>query len=298
MAAVTVLIAAYNAEATIGETLTSLAGQTFPDFDVLVIDDASSDATPKIVADFSNRLSLRLITLDSNLGVAGALNRGLAEIETALIARLDADDLAMPERLEKQVAFMSAEPNIDVCGTAMEMFYDAGNMEPRILAKPTNDSAIKTALVQYSALSHGSAIFRKSFFDDIGPFDGRFDFAEDYDLWCRGALLGKHYANLSEPLTRYRQHAAQVGQQKRQLQYERDMAIKRKYISALLGGASPGFLPEIFSLITSFINRDTALMVIQQSIPLLFHLGKKINDENLYHQIVSSCIGRHLANSE
>jgi hypothetical protein len=137
-------------------------------------------------------------------------------------------------------------------------------------------------------------MFRKSFFDDIGVFDTRLDFAEDYDLWCRGALLGKCYANLPEALTKYRIHNSQVGQQKRQLQYERDLMIKRKYISALLGGEESGHLAEFFHLLTVFSDKAIALQILQQSMELLLKLGQKLGDEKLYADIVSASIGRHL----
>lgn len=295
MPKVTVLIAARNAESTLEETLVSLEAQTFSDFEVLLVNDASSDRTESLARDFGSRLRMRILNLDQNAGVAGALNQGLAATDHPYIARIDADDVALPTRLEKQVDFLEAYPDIDVCGTWMEMFYETPGTPEKTLAKPLDDAAIKTALLQYCSLSHGSAMFRKSFFDDVGNFDLRLDFAEDYDLWCRGALLGKRYANLPEALTRYRQHGAQVGQQKRQLQYERDLVIKRKYISALLGGESSGYLAEFFSLLTSFVNRETSVMVLQQSLPLLFKLGKKITDEKLYQEMVSACIGRHLA---
>ena len=139
-------------------------------------------------------------------------------------------------------------------------------------------------------------MFRKSFFDDVGVFDTRLDFAEDYDLWCRGALLGKRYANLEEVLTRYRQHAGQVGQQKRELQYVRDLQIKRKYISALLGGESAGFLAEFFHLLAQFSSREVAVEVIAQSMPLLLRLGQRVLDQKLFGEIVAQCMRRHLQN--
>jgi glycosyltransferase involved in cell wall biosynthesis len=295
MAAITVLIPAHNAEATLGQTLDSLCAQTYSDFEVLIVDDASQDDTVAIAQSYAQRLPLRVLGLPTNHGVAGALNAGLQSIVSPLIARIDADDLAQPTRLEKQATFLAANPHIDVCSSWMELFYDAPDRANQILAKPADDAAIKTALVQYCAMSHGASLFRKSFFDDVGVFDTRLDFAEDYDLWCRGALLGKCYANLQETLTLYRQHSAQVGQQKRQLQFERDLAIKRKYIGALLGGTSSGNLAEFFSLQCAFTDHATAMHVVQTSIPLLLRLAPKVPNEVTFANIVSGCIARHLA---
>ena len=295
MARITILIPARDAQATLAQTLESLVAQTFQDFDVLVVDDASSDGTAAIARSYSPRLAIEAMSLASNAGVAGALNHGIGCIASPYIARLDADDLAQPSRLEKQIAFLEAHPQIDVCSTWMEMFYDPpGERANQILAKPQEDASIKTALLQYSSMSHGASLFRKSFFDDVGPFDVRLDYAEDYDLWCRGALLGKRYANLPEALTRYRQHGTQVGQQKRQLQYERDILIKRKYISALLGGAPSGHLAEFFSLLTAFSSKDIAITVVQQSFPLLLKLGQRVEDSKTFNDIVANCLGRHL----
>lgn len=293
MKPITVLIPVHNAERTLAETLDTLVAQTYKHFEVLIVDDASHDRSAEIALSYQDRLDLRVHTLEKNAGVAGALNAGLAVNTSPYIARIDGDDLMAPTRLEKQFDFLEANPRIDVCSSWMEMFYEDGRPD-FLLAKPPEDAAIKTALVQYCSMTHGASLFRKSFFDDIGVFDTRLDFAEDYDLWCRGALLGKCYANLPEPLTRYRQHGGQVGQTKRQLQYERDMVIKRKYISALLDGEPCGHLPEFFSLLTIFTSVEIATTVIQESVPLLFRLSRKVADEGTLAHIVSTSIGRHL----
>lgn len=296
--AITVLIPAHNARTTLAQTLESLVAQTHTDFSVLMVDDASSDDTVAIGKSFSSRISIRVLELDCNLGVAGALNRGIAEIHSPYIARLDADDLAHPTRLAKQFAYMEANPRIDVCSSWMELFYDDGSRPNSILAKPQDDLVIKTSLVQYCSMSHGASMFRKSFFDDVGLFDVRLDFAEDYDLWCRGALLGKCYTNYPEALSLYRQHAMQVGKQKRQLQYERDLTIKRKYIGAMLDGASPGYLAEFFSLQCVFTSPTIAMQVVQQSVPLLLQLARRVAHEKTFSDIISGCINRHLASPQ
>jgi glycosyltransferase involved in cell wall biosynthesis len=295
---ITVLIPARNAQATLAETLESLEHQTLKNFDVLLVDDGSTDSTVEIARSFQSRIAIEVLSLSSCHGVAGALNAGLSKIQHPLIARLDADDIARPERLKKQWEFLEHNPAVDVCSTWMELFYESPGQPNRILAKPQEDSAIKTALIQYCSMSHGASMFRKSFFDDVGHFDIRLDFAEDYDLWCRGALLGKNYANLPEPLTLYRQHAAQVGKEKRELQYERDLIIKRKYISALLGGTSTGHLAEFFSMLCVFSSIEVSIQVIEQSFPLLLKLGQRVEDTKAYSDIVTSCIGRHLRKIE
>lgn len=162
MAAITVLIPAHNAVTTLAQTLDSLVGQTASNFDVLIVDDASNDDTVSLAKGYQDRLQLDVLCLPVNLGVAGALNAGLAAITNPYIARIDADDIALPTRLEKQWAFLEANPHIDVCSTWMELFYDPPLRPNQILAKPQHSATIKTALVQYCAMSHGASLFRSS----------------------------------------------------------------------------------------------------------------------------------------
>jgi glycosyltransferase involved in cell wall biosynthesis len=295
MAQVTVLIPAHNAAATLAQTLDSLTQQHFRDFAVLVVNDASTDHTAAIAHSYADRLQIDVLTLEQNAGVAGALNAGLARIDSPYIARLDADDLAMPQRLAIQVAFLEAQPGIDACGTAMELFVDVPGHGTQLTVKPASDAAIKTTLIQNNCMGHPSMLIRRSFFDDVGHYDPRFDYAEDYELWCRGALLGKCYANLAEPLTRYRVHAGQVSQQKSLLQAERDIQVRRRYVTGLLGGAATGNLPDFLSPLIVFTNRSIGLAVTQQSLPLLFKLGSVAPDPAIFHAIVANSIARHLA---
>jgi len=291
---ITVLIPARNAAATLAATLDSLVQQSWQDFAVLVVDDASNDRTAEVARGYAPRLPIELLSLTSNGGVAGALNAGLDRIATPYIARLDADDLAVPERLATQFAFLEAHPGIDVCGSVLEMFSDEPGSGTKLSPRHAHDAAIKTGLLQQNTMAHPSILVRRGFFDDVGRYDSRYDYAEDYELWCRGALLGKSYANLQEPLTRYRLHRHQVSQQHRQVQMERDMQVKRKYISALLGGASPGIVAEFLSPMLAFTNRDVAVGVLRQSLPLLFKLGNIVPDQALYQEILDACIARHL----
>ncbi len=294
MAVATVLIPAYNAEHTLAETLESLASQTFDDFNVVVVDDASTDRTVEIARSFQSRLAIEVLSPGARQGVAGAANFGLRAIESAYIARIDADDIAMPTRLEKQFSYLQANPDVDVLGTAMELFYEQPGTEIRTSIKPADDASIKTALIQICSVSNGSAMFRNSFFKDVGLYDTRLTVAEDYDLWCRGALHGKRYANLTESLTRYRQRSTPPSLEKMHLQRELDLQVKRKFLKALLGGESPLNLAEFFSLQTEFSSREIAVRVVQQSMPLLFKLSRRLPHEGVFNKIVNECLGRHL----
>lgn len=298
MPKITVLIPAYNAAKTLGETLDSLRAQTFRDFDVMVVNDASTDATLEVANSYRNLMPLTVLNLTQNSGVAGTINHGLAHIASPLIARIDADDLARPNRLELQDAFLAANPDIDVCSTALELF-DAHKMNDGIIvSKPADDATIKTELLKWAAMSHGASLFRRTFFEDVGLFDVRLDYAEDYDLWVRGALLGKRYANIPQALTLYRQHATQVGRLQAQPQYGRDLAVKRKYITALLDGNSPGNLAEFFCQRTNFTSRAVTTRVFEESFPLLLKLGARMPNPQRYGELVADAIKHHMSHMD
>jgi glycosyltransferase involved in cell wall biosynthesis len=266
MPLISVVMPARNASATLEQSLQSLAEQSLRDFELVLVDDGSSDGTAELARSFACKLSLRLVEHEQSQGVARSINDGLAASDSEFVARLDADDLAHPDRLTQQVMLLRQQPRVSVCGSHMLVFDNAsGPTQPRgMLAHPTHSAAIRTALLQRCAISHPSVMCRRSVFDLVGVYDPNFDFAEDYELWCRASLLGAQFANIDAPLTSYRRHAGQVSQQKGQLQYERDLAIKARYMGAFLDGESPGQLPQFLALQTRYPNRETALSVMQQ----------------------------------
>ena len=120
---ITVLIPAYNSERTLAETLESLIMQNFKDFNVLIVDDGSSDQTIAVAKKFISQLNLEIFSLSKNSGISRALNHGLSHIQSKYIARLDADDLAMPTRLKEQFDYLESHPNIDVCSSWIQSIH-------------------------------------------------------------------------------------------------------------------------------------------------------------------------------
>ncbi len=293
MPKISVVIPAYNGANFLAESLSSLARQTFRDFEVVLVDDGSSDGTAEIADRFSGEMRMRVLVNSKNIGVAASLNRGIAETDSLLIARLDADDLAHPDRLNQQFTFMEASPDIDLCGTHMIMFRTDDAGANHVLEHPTSDASIKTMLLQQNSLSHPSVLMRRSFITDVGQYDPVCDYAEDYDLWCRGALVGKRYANMETHLTFYRVHSGQIGRSKRKVQLERDLSVKNRYISGLLGGINPGSLPALFAPFMQFETREAATRALADSAKLLIALGRAVPDAEVYAEIFKACILRN-----
>jgi glycosyltransferase involved in cell wall biosynthesis len=293
MPKITFVIPAKNAQKTLAETLTSLVSQTFKDFNVIIVDDGSTDQTALIAQTFQEKLPIKIISHPESEGVAKSINDGIMRSDSEFVARLDADDTAHPLRLQKQLDFFESNQKTGICGSQMNVFSDDG-LTHYVLSHPTSSASIKTALIQRCVLAHPSLLIRRSVFEIAGLYDVNFDYAEDYDLWCRASLLGIQFANINEQLTNYRIHSGQVSNQKSQLQQVRDLAIKKKYISAFLDGDDPEELPKFLSLTNQYENKITSLNAYLKCGKNILQLAKNIPDTEEYHRIIFGSLIRHL----
>ena len=218
---VSVVVPILGAGRTVGGTLASLRAQTHPSFEVVVVDDGSTDDGPDVVAAVAARdRRIRLVRGEGNRGVAAALNLGLAHSEGELVARLDADDVAEPHRLATQVAAMRADADLAVCGSTVR--YLGRGRRAVIGHVPETDAAIRHELEHtlHSPFFHPAVMMRRSALDAVGGYRDEFRNAEDYDLWLRIRHEGR-LLNLAEPLTRYRvsPHGATLGRLREQRRF-------------------------------------------------------------------------------
>lgn len=205
---VSVLMPAYNCEAFVGEAVASMLAQTFTDFELLVIDDGSADST-RAVLEAIRDPRLRLASNPHNMGLIRTLNRGLELANGHYVARMDADDVSSPERLERQVEFLQSHPDVDVLGTMVNLINVDGKQFGAIRGYPTDPQAIHRFLLRECCLIHPTVMFRKDVVLAAGGYSPAARHAEDYDLWLR---LSDHHkiANLPEQLVSYRMHRNQV----------------------------------------------------------------------------------------
>ena len=205
---VTVLLPVRDGARWLGEALQSVLAQTFGDWELVVVDDGSTDDTPRILAEFAQRDSRIRVIRQEPLGLVVALNRGLAEARGALLARLDADDVARPQRLEQQVSHFSRHPEAGLLGSWAERIDDAGR--PKGLLKPETEPArLGRTLMRANPFVHSSVMFRTELARRLGGYRPAFRAAEDYDLWLRLAENAT-IANLPEVLIQYRWHGDNV----------------------------------------------------------------------------------------
>ena len=192
----------YNGEHYLRETIESILNQTYKDFKFLILDNASTDSSREIIRSY-NDPRIELVALPENIGQVAALNKGLDMIDTPLLARMDADDISLPRRFERQVAFMEAHPEVGVCGTLAIAFDRQQQTKWRW---PTNHEDIKAKLLFECCLAHPSVMIRKSLFDSSHlKYDEKIGHSFDWELWQRAA---DHFelANLPEIHLRYRLH--------------------------------------------------------------------------------------------
>lgn len=233
---ISVVMPVYNAEAYLEDALKSILNQTFEEIEILIIDDGSFDKTREILAAYSSRdTRIRVIENEKNLGIAESLNKGIQEAKADIIARMDADDIAFPERLAKQYRFMSLNPDVGVCGSWAEMFGD----KQGLLTVPVHDSEIRSRLLFENCILHPTVLLRKSLFSGNGlSFDKHLLYVEDYDLWLRAMKCTKFY-NVPEPLLYYRLHRDQVSSSHRETQQKNARKLFWRTVSEITQGQLP-----------------------------------------------------------
>lgn len=205
---VTVLMPVYNGEKYLNEAMDSILSQTFADFEFLILNDGSTDNSVATIQSYGDP-RIRLVHNVANLGLIATLNRGIEMARGEYVARMDCDDISLPGRLAKQVAFMDRHQDMGVCGTWYVCF---GAETPHISRLPAAADEIRISLLFNSMIAHPTACIRRSFFVSNNLlYDHDYQHAEDYDLWSR-ALEHCNLANIPEVLLSYRIHAAQVTQ--------------------------------------------------------------------------------------
>ncbi|MEY5043545.1 MAG: hypothetical protein RJA19_772 [Bacteroidota bacterium] len=198
---ISVILPVHNGEAFLSEAIQSVLGQTFTDFELIVINDGSTDGSAELLEQIRD-VRLRLLSSERNQGLVHALNWGVAEARGSWIARMDADDICSPDRFARQLAYLKKHPGIDVLGTgAREM--DATGRVVRPLKRPEYHDFIACEMLFRCVMIHPTVMGRAEVFKKIPYRTGP---AEDYRLWIEMLEQGVRFSNLTAPLLHYRRH--------------------------------------------------------------------------------------------
>lgn len=207
---VSVLMTVYNGGSFLEKTLDFILSQTFADFELIVIDDGSTDNTWEMLSAYARRDARVALRRNSpNQGVTAAMNSIFPLAKGDYVVRHDADDLSSPDRLAAQVDFLEAHPEVGLVGSWVEnIAADGGPFRPRTFFPLESDNdTIQRQLYEGNCLGQGAVMFRRALLDRVGLYDKTVEYCEDYDLWLRMAEITQ-VAKVPQFLYQYRQHAS------------------------------------------------------------------------------------------
>ena len=210
---ISVLLPVYNAQQYLAEAVQSVLDQTFGDFELLALDDGSTDGSLALLRDFAARdFRVRVLTRE-NRGLVATLNEMIGLARGRYLARMDADDICLPRRFEQQAAFLDANPDHVVVGGWLEWMNQDGQTIGTIKGPATHEEIDTAHLRGHTSVCHPAAMLRNLGADNPDWYDERFIDAEDLDLWLRLAECGK-LANITEVVLRYRIHEQSISEAK------------------------------------------------------------------------------------
>ena len=199
----------FNAEYFLFDSINSILGQSFPYWELLIVDDGSTDNSLTVINSF-NDYRIKILKNEINRGIVNALNQGLRAAQGKYIARMDADDICEPERIERQVEYMEANPNIILSGTKAKVIDGNGVWQNGLIEVISGDQRIKAALLFSCPFVHPSIMIRREALIVSGlQYDTRISYAQDYVLYSQLWKYGS-FGNLPQPLLRYRVHGKEV----------------------------------------------------------------------------------------
>lgn len=229
MPKVSILMPAYNAQEYIAEAIDSILAQNFTDWELIIIDDGSTDASASIINQYRDN-RIYYLKNEENQGLIKTLNRGIDYCNGDYIARMDADDVAMPDRLELQVKFMDSHPQYVMCGSNALVINNENKRTGRI-KNLTKNNYLQINLLFSVPFIHPSMIIRREMLLE-NRYDENYLHVEDYELWCRLAQKGK-IANLSKYLLHYRWHNTNVSVLNSEIQESQKNRIITRQIERL-----------------------------------------------------------------
>ena len=235
---VSVLIPVYNGESTIESAVESILRQSFCDFEIVIINDGSTDSTPSILDYLSKRDKRINVIHTPQRGIISALNTGIELCRADLIARMDADDISHPQRLELQFDLMTNQPEVSVCSSLVRMFPRKDLLgglvkyEEWLSSLISSDDIARDMLVE-SPVAHPSVMLRKSELIEIGGYQER-GWPEDYDLWLRYHAAGKRFIKVPHTLLFWRQAEGRLTFADSRYSVENFLRAKAYYLARML----------------------------------------------------------------
>ncbi len=205
---VSVIIPAYNAESYIKIAIDSIQGQTYKNLEIIVIDDKSTDNTSSIVSTIAKKDErIKLIKNETNIGIGGNRNKGIEKSNGDYICWQDADDISLPDRIQKQVDYLESHPEVGVVGGFITFFEDEYESKTRRYAE--DDHTLRSNIFKYNPVAQPACMVRKACYKSVGLYDSSLRVSEDLDMMFRIGEKFK-FGNLQEVVIKYRQSSGSL----------------------------------------------------------------------------------------
>lgn len=287
---ISVVLPAFNCAAYLPQALDSILSQSLGDFELLVIYDESTDQTHSIIQSFIAKDERVQLIKGQKTRLVGALNLGIEVANGQYIARMDADDISMPNRFEKQIEAMKKN-ELDFCGCDMVMMNEDG-VPIKTVNMPKNADLITTTLACTVPFAHGSVMIRKKFLDDHRLRYHASASAEDYEFWCQAYGLGARFGNVSLPLFHYRHFSQSLSKVHAKVVGQHTQTIRRNFVqknAPSLQLAISRLLPvqkQLNERDAGFLILSAYLLYRENQSSLLFEVAKGTRLKNLLIAIV------------
>ena len=227
---VSVVLPCFGETPYISTAIESVLNQTTTEIELILVLDRPSKRTEKLAYSYSEKDERISVICSERPGISAALNHGISASKGKLIARIDSDDLMMPNRLQKQFKFLEEYPDVVCIGSQISII----NSEGKIIRNsnfPTNSKKIKNLLLYRNLIAHPSVMFRKESIVRIGGYNEKFNGSEDYELWLRMIINKMNISNLESCLTKYRIHEGQITGQNKSFQLAIDQKVRIEFLS-------------------------------------------------------------------
>jgi len=223
---ISVLLPVYNGQAYLRQALDSILNQSYSDFELIIVDDGSSDGSLEIIRACTDK---RIVLISQeNIGLAGALNRAIEKARGKYLARHDQDDVSLPTRFQEQLSLMQSK-ELDFCGCDVMMMNAAGTFIKEIVM-PTTSDLVTITLACTVPFAHGSVMMRKAFFDEHMLRYRQGSSTEDYELWCDAYHLGAKFGNVNQVLFRYRDFSSSLSKLTAKKMQAHTHQLRRRFI--------------------------------------------------------------------
>jgi len=256
---ITVLLPVYNGEKYLRQAIESILDQTFTDFMFLIIDDGSTDGSTDIIRSYDDP-RIKFLRNETNLTLISTLNKGIDASRGEYIARMDQDDISMPDRLAKQVAFMDAKPELGACGSWVSLINETGEITSNI--RMPSGKYLGARYWLQSPIIHSSAMIRRSALGDL-RYDFNSEHVEDYDLWFKVRKRSK-IDNVPCSLVRYRMHPESISSRESHTQKKKSYEVFLKHTGASEISFDEFLLLKFYPFDLNFIRRILLTMKLSK----------------------------------